>query len=108
MSQVRARIDAGACGFTTDATATCDDGQHVTLAVTSTCEKVQGLGERLTEVDSYNEITEGAEGALLRAAREHLTGCCAGCVVPSGLFKAMQASAGLALPSPIRIELERV
>jgi len=37
--------------------------------------------------------------------RETLKGCCAGCAVPAGLFKAMQVAAGLALPQDITIRL---
>ena len=37
--------------------------------------------------------------------RANLHGCCAGCAVPVGLFKAMQVAAGLALPKDIEIAL---
>jgi len=36
-----------------------------------------------------------------------LTGCCAGCAVPVGLFKAMQVAAGLALAKDIAITLAK-
>jgi hypothetical protein len=107
MGQVRATIQAGVCGFVTEVVAACDDDQHVAFAISSPCEKVRSLAERLPAVDAYSEIQEGAAGVLLATARECLTGCCAGCVVPAGLFKAMQVAAGLALPHAIGIELER-
>jgi hypothetical protein len=107
MAQVRATIQAGICGFVTEVLAACDDDQHVTFAVTSPCEKVRSLAEHLPAVDAYDEIRAGSEGVLLSTARAHLTGCCAGCVVPAGLFKAMQVAAGLALPHAIGIEVER-
>ncbi|MFN2352102.1 MAG: hypothetical protein ABR497_09170, partial [Kiritimatiellia bacterium] len=35
----------------------------------------------------------------------NLKGCCAGCAVPVGVFKAMQVAAGLALPKDPTITL---
>ena len=58
-------------------------------------------------VDAYQEISPAAESAVLRTAREVLKGCCAGCAVPVGLFKAMQVAAGLALPKDISIKISR-
>jgi hypothetical protein len=43
----------------------------------------------------------------MTAVKETLTGCCAGCAVPVGLFKAMQVAAGLALPKDITIKLTK-
>jgi len=37
--------------------------------------------------------------------RAVLKGCCSGCAVPCGIFKAMQVAAGLALPAPASIEI---
>jgi hypothetical protein len=108
MSQIRAIVEAGACGFTTEIIATSEDDQHVTLAVGSPCEKIGGLAMLLPVLDSWAEITAGSEGALLATARANLTACCAGCVVPSAAFKAMQAAAGLALPQPVHIEFTRL
>jgi hypothetical protein len=44
---------------------------------------------------------------VLKAARAHLKGCCAGCAVPSGIFKTVQVAGGVALPAPISITIER-
>ena len=104
-------IDAGVCGFITRATVSSDDRQNVTFDVTSDCEKIVLLGETLRglgAIDAYQEISPTAgESVLLRTARECFSGCCAGCAVPPGLFKAMQVTAGLALPKDIRITLTK-
>jgi uncharacterized 2Fe-2S/4Fe-4S cluster protein (DUF4445 family) len=50
--------------------------------------------------------TNRTGSVLLRTARDVLTGCCAGCAVPVGLFKTMQVAAGLALPKDITINME--
>ena len=101
-------IHAGVCGFVTEATANSPDQQHVEFTVTSPCEKIQGLAASLPTVDAYAEVGAGFEGEMHRAVRAGLGGCCSGCAVPIGLFKAMQIAAGLALPAPVTMEFERI
>lgn len=105
----RVSIEAGICGFRTEAAVTSQDGQHVAFAVTSNCEKIQRLGVQLAEqgaVDAYAEISPDSSSRLLGTARAMLRGCCAGCAVPTGLYKAMQVAAGLALPQDISIRIQ--
>ncbi len=107
MSEVRGKINAGICGFVTDVTATSEDGQHVRLAVESTCENIQRLAESLPELDAYAELGAGFDGALHQAVRATLRGCCSGCVVPCGLFKAMQIAGGVALPQAVSMDFSK-
>lgn len=103
-------IDAGVCGFQTRVEATSEDSQNVSFQIETDCEKIDRLGQTLRAhggIDAYQEIGLGAEGALLRTVRETLTGCCAGCAVPVGLFKVMQVAAGLALPKDISIAMSK-
>jgi hypothetical protein len=105
---MRTTIHAGVCGFHTTVAARSDDMQMVTLELDSECEKIRGLAEALeVTIDAYQEIGDGSEGIVLRAARAHLKGCCAGCVVPSGIFKTVQVAGGVALPAPVSIMIER-
>jgi len=108
MREIRGSINAGVCGFVTEVVGRSEDGQNVTLTATSDCENVRRLAALLPELDAYAEIGRGYDGELLRTAREHLRGCCSGCVVPAGLFKAMQVTAGLALPQRASMEFEKV
>jgi hypothetical protein len=106
---IRATINAGVCGFSTTVIARSDDMQMVTLAITSECEKVGGLADVLKDpIDAYREIGDGSDGVVLTASRLHLKGCCAGCAVPSGIFKSVQAAGGVALPAPVSFTMERV
>ena len=101
-------IDAGICGFHTTACATSQDDQNVSFEVESDCEKICQLGALLKEkglIDAYQEISPSVESVVMCASRAALKGCCAGCAVPAGLFKAMQVAAGLALPKDISIRL---
>jgi len=108
--KARVEVDAGVCGFRTEACAESEDNQHVRFAVTTDCANIQALIARLEEagaMDAYQEISPAGESTLLTAAREMPPGCCAGCVVPIALFKAMQVAAGLALPRDIHMSLAK-
>lgn len=100
-------IQAGICGFRTVVRARSDDMQNVTLQVESTCEKIAALAAQLGPIDAYQEIGDGFDGIVLTAARNALKGCCAGCAVPSGIFKTVQVAGGVALPATISITMER-
>jgi hypothetical protein len=103
---IRTTINAGVCGFHTTIAARSDDQQMVTLEIESECEKIRALGGALTgPIDAYQEIGDGSDGVVLKAAHAHLKGCCAGCVVPSGIFKTVQVAGGVALPAPIAITI---
>jgi hypothetical protein len=108
MTAIRATIDAGICGFITEVTAISADEQTVEFSVASPCERIQGLAKRLPTVDAFREIGMGFEGAVHKAVRESLKGCCSGCVVPAGVFKAMQVVAGLALPKEASMTFARI
>ncbi|MCE5217367.1 hypothetical protein LLH03_10115 [bacterium] len=106
MSTVKGTIHAGVCGFVTTVTASCEDGQNVTLDIQTDCPNMQCLSAALPPViDCYAQLGGGYEGDFYQAARTCLKGCCCGgCVVPPGLFKAMQVSAGVALPQTVTME----
>jgi len=103
----RATIQAGVCGFRTSVAAVSQDAQYVQLDVQSTCAKITDVVRDLPLIDAYSEIRDGFDGVLYRRVREVLKGCCAGCVVPPGLFKCMQVAASLALPAKAGVELSK-
>ncbi|HOX87098.1 MAG TPA: hypothetical protein PKW76_12175 [bacterium] len=102
-----AQIKAGVCGFNTLVQADCIDGQNVELHIESDCEKIKTLSQTIKQhnpVDAYAEVF-GAQNNVLSLARDQLSGCCAGCVVPAGIFKTIQTSSRLALPQEIHIKI---
>ena len=102
-----AHIQAGVCGFATTVTADSPDDQMVTLEIETNCDKIAGLAQALNgnEIDGYDEIAKGFDGVVMSAVRSYLSGCCAGCAVPAGIFKALQAAARVALPKDLSITL---
>ncbi len=104
------QIQAGICGFTTNVDASSEDYQNVTLLITSNCEKIQQLAAILQQhnpLDAYLEISSNSSSIILSSVRKIQTGCCAGCVVPAGIFKAMQVAAGLALAKDVELKISR-
>ena len=104
----KAEIHSGVCGFTTTVEAVQDEEnpRRVKLTITSTCAAVQRLASRLSEVDPFREFTfRGAGPQTLQCAAENLTHTA--CPVPSGIIKAVEVAAGLALPADVSIKISR-
>ncbi|AQQ70013.1 hypothetical protein SMSP2_00350 [Limihaloglobus sulfuriphilus] len=104
----KVEIDAGVCGFCTTVCAQSDNGQNVTFEIESGCQKIEEFSRVLQEkspIDAYAEMSPGQDGVILSAADTAVSGCCKGCIVPLGLFKAMQVAAGLALPKDVTLKI---
>jgi hypothetical protein len=96
-----AEIESGICGFCTTVKTTTE-GRRVRVEFETECGYVEQLAEALTEVDPYKEISYRGEGPVtLRLAAEHLMH--PACPVPSGIIKAIEVEAGLALPKDASI-----
>jgi len=105
--EAQALIKAGACGFETRIRMLSESKYKTCrVEITSTCKNISALSEHLKELDAMNEIKYGFEGEILLKAKKLLRGCCAGCVVPSGIFKTLQVANGLALPQEISIKIK--
>jgi hypothetical protein len=108
MPRIEGQIQAGVCGFTTRIDADCADGQMVCITLASDCENVQKLAAALPpQIDAYGELRAGYDGVIHSTVRTAVRACCAGCVVPAGVFKAMQVAAGLNLPQTVSMEFRR-
>ncbi|MGQ9680940.1 MAG: DUF6951 family protein [Anaerolineae bacterium] len=100
-----AEINAGICGHTTRVTASASpEGERVFLTISSSCPWVQKMAADLSDVDPMREITYRGEGPQVLAAARLLRH--PACPVPSGILRAVEIAAGLALPKDIYIKLE--
>jgi hypothetical protein len=98
-----AEIESGICGFCTTVRTTSEGGRTVRVEFETECGYVEQLAEALTEVDPYREISYRGEGPVtLKLAAEHLVH--PACPVPSGIIKAIEVEAGLALPKDASIK----
>jgi len=103
----KATIDAGICGFITEVTAEQMEDGRTALTVESTCPHITQAFEELHEVEPFSEIGfyGGQMPTILTA--HHQTCPHAACPVFSGVIKAVEISAGLALPKNVAITLEK-
>lgn len=102
----QAEIFAGVCGFTTRVTAAKNGSRQVALNIESDCKSIQRLAAALTEVDPFREFTLRGQGPLtLQLASQHCSH--AACPVPTGIIKAIEVAAGLALPVDVSIKISK-
>jgi hypothetical protein len=98
-----ATIHAGICGFTTTVIAQTDD-DAVKLTITSECDAIRKLGEHLSKLNPYHEIS--FRRAIPQTYQEAMQYCThAACAVPAGIIKAIEVESGLALPADVSIKL---
>jgi hypothetical protein len=101
----KAEIFSGVCGFSATVR-TKMNGARVELSIESDCDAIQRLGEELTDVDPWQEITFRGEGpASLGMGAKHCYH--PACPVPVGIIKAVEVEAGLALPRDATIKVSR-
>lgn len=104
--RAEAQVDAGICGFRATIYAVCNDGKMVVFDVDTDCEKGRHLADMVKSqepIDAMLELDPYGEGAIMGAARSLLRGSCSSCVIPAGVFKAMEVATGVALPGESRI-----
>jgi hypothetical protein len=101
----KAEIFAGACGFNTTVTARRNEHSCV-LDIHSECAAIQRLAEHLTTVDPLKEISFRRQlPQTYEAAHQFCSH--AACPVPSGIIKAVEVEAGLALPRDASIKISK-
>ncbi len=105
MGQASATIHGGICGFETRVVAEADDMFDVRFAIETDCPRVRSYTAGLDTVNALAELSLRHEATVLAAARDARHGACVGCVIAAGIYKTMQAAAGLALPAESRIDI---
>lgn len=103
----KAEINSGICGFVAhvEAKADPDNPRCVYLTIESECKAVQRMAAQLTQVDPYKEFSFRGSPQILQAAPQCLSH--AACPVPSGIIKAVEVAANLALPADVTIKLSK-
>lgn len=101
----KAEINSGICGFTATVE-TRMEGSKCLVSIATDCDAIQRLGEELTEVEPFQEISFRGEGpSTLELGTKHCYH--SACPVPVGIIKAIEVSAGLALPADASIKLSK-
>ena len=101
----RTIVHAGICGFETRVTTRLQD-DRCQIEIESDCSAIKKLGENLTSVDPFNEISY--RGEIPETMKQATLFCMhAACPVPVAIIKAIEVESGLALPAEVRIHIEQ-
>ncbi|RMG01608.1 MAG: hypothetical protein D6726_09200 [Nitrospirae bacterium] len=98
---VKAEIDPGICGLKTTVVVRKKSGKEYEILIESDCEMVEKLGEKvpsLNMMDIFKRITDNPIYKEGTVCLRHVS-----CPVPSGILKALEVEAGLALPKDVKI-----
>ena len=100
-------VMSGICGMITEIRASSGETQgKVRLDINSRCEGIQRLAQELKIVNPMEEISFKGQGPrTLRMAAKHCKHT--SCPVPSGIIKAIEIAAGLALPKNASIQVSQ-
>lgn len=98
-------VDPGICSFPIIIKAQSDDMQHVKLHIATGCASIQQAATELTEVDAFKELfvklDQSTVYQILSKYVPHPS-----CPVYTGVLKAIEVAAGLALPKNASITIE--
>lgn len=96
-------VEAGICGFRTTIRASSTDGQTVVLDCETTCPHAAKARDALKSVDACQELfKKPCQTTVYAALSPHLPH--AACPLYSGFLKAIEATAGLALPKDVSMK----
>lgn len=101
----KAEVHAGICGFKTTIE-TQMNGKTCRVSIHSDCKAIQRMAAELNEVDPYQEISfRRSTPQTMEMAAKYCSH--AACPVPSGIIKAIEVEAKLALPADVTIKIEK-
>lgn len=102
----KAKVFAGACGFTTVVKVTKISKMKVKIQVISACQDVRRLNEDLAEVDcSKGVFGSMVDSYIYKVASEKLHN--SDCPVPCAIIKTIQVELGGALPKDVTIKISK-
>lgn len=104
---VHVEVDAGICGFKTEANISSDDRQKVHVEIKSGCKDIMALAEELKEIDCFAEVfSKLGTSPLYLVAQKHCKH--ATCPVPMAILKGLEVECGLALPKDVHVAITKV
>jgi hypothetical protein len=99
-------VEAGICGHKATIKAEKTEGYNVRLEIESDCPHVQKIAPEPLEVDAVRQI--GLRAGLPTLLESAYASCAhAACPVPSGIIKAVEVAAGLALPGDVSMKISK-
>jgi hypothetical protein len=100
----RAVVDPGICGMNATVEVTKVSKREVRVKITSECEKVTKISERLEQLDLLDTLTTQVDSRVYRCASQ--CSLCVSCPIPMATLKAIEVEVAIALPRPILVQFE--
>jgi hypothetical protein len=100
----RVVINPGVCGFKAIVEVTKESKRKVSINIKSDCQQIAGLSDSIKELDIWEVLKPDSDSEIRRQALVHHLHTA--CPVPTGILKAIEAEAGLALPRDVTIHFE--
>jgi len=98
-------IQPGACGMLVTVEVEKKDKKTFIVNITSECEMARKLGTELPELDfmdAFKRLLDNPVYTKSAACLKHVS-----CPVPTGILKALEVEAGLAVPRDVSIVFEK-
>jgi hypothetical protein len=97
-------VDAGICGFKAKFEVDKLSNRRVSVALSSECEMISRLAEKIKELDWQDTLKARDDSALFRAVLQYVKHIA--CPVPVAIIKAIEVEVGLALPKDVTIHFD--
>ncbi len=94
-------VNAGACGFTVTITAKKTKDKKIDVSLDTECEMVKKMQEDIPTLDLRTAFTNHLNNPVYKSAAKHIKHIA--CPVISGILKAVEVEAGLAVPKDVSI-----
>ena len=98
-------VNSGVCGYRVSITAEKGKDKKILITLESECEMVMDMAEDISLLDMMTLFTGHLNNPVHRSAAKHLKHVA--CPVASGILKAVEVEAGLAVPKDVQIVFSR-
>lgn len=94
-------VNSGICSFTVTVTAEKDKDKNIRVSLDTECEMIKEMEKDISVVSLMSVFTNYLNNPVYRSASAHVKHVA--CPVMSGILKAIEVEAGLALPKDVSI-----
>jgi hypothetical protein len=94
-------VNSGICGFSVTITAEKDRDKNIRVSLDTECEMVKEMEKDIPILNMMSVFTAHLNNPVYRSASAHVKHTA--CPVMSGILKAVEVEAGLALPKDVSI-----
>jgi len=98
-------INPGVCGMECAVCVSKKDRMNYTVTLESKCAMVVQLGEKIADINLRDALKKYGQTVVTEHAGNILAHCT--CPIPTGILKAIEAEAGMALPRDVSITFIR-